>query len=183
MLLKSALSTHKVLSLLLFSLSLSLLASCSGEVFDSLIRRQVRFASESQSVSEDAGSVTVKILLDLPATEEIRVPLVYKGTAIWGPDYDATLTEVVFPEGSSSATVQINLIDDNIFEPDGNKMLMSDFSQMIINLLSLCIFPFAARPVITGILFNGDDEAFIKAMNERKEVLPGMFKKLVSQNQ
>jgi AcrR family transcriptional regulator len=65
---------------------------------------------------------------------------------------------------------------------DGNKMLMSDFSQMIINLISLCIFPFAARPVITGIMFNGDDEAFIKAMNERKELLPGMFQKLMSQN-
>lgn len=67
-------------------------------------------------------------------------------------------------------------------KPDGSKMLMSDFSQMIMNLISLCIFPFAARPVITGILFNGDDEVFIQAMNERKELLPGMFQKLMSQN-
>ena len=84
-------------------------------------------------------------------------------------------------------------IDQKVFEekmyekmdtkPDGSKKLKSDFRQMVINLISLCIFPFAARPVITGILFNGDDEAFIKAMNERKEVLPGMFQKLISQNQ
>jgi len=80
-------------------------------------------------------------------------------------------------------------IDQKVFQekmdtkPDGSIKYKSDFSQMVINLISLCIFPFAARPVITGILFNGDDEAFIKAMNERKEVLPGMFQKLISQNQ
>ncbi len=67
--------------------------------------------------------------------------------------------------------------------PNGRKMLMPEFSQMIINLISLCIFPFAARPVITGVFFNGDDEAFIKAMYERKAVLPGLFQKLMSQNQ
>jgi len=58
-----------------------------------------------------------------------------------------------------------------------------DFTQMIINLISLCIFPFAARPVFTGILFDGDNDAFLAAMNERKEHLPKMFLKLMSQNQ
>jgi TetR/AcrR family transcriptional regulator len=58
-----------------------------------------------------------------------------------------------------------------------------DFRQFMMNLISVCIFPFAARPVITGILFNGDDEAFIAAMNERKELLPKVFEKLMSQNQ
>ncbi|MCP4313924.1 MAG: TetR/AcrR family transcriptional regulator [Bacteroidetes bacterium] len=67
--------------------------------------------------------------------------------------------------------------------PDRGKELHSDFSQMIMNLISLCIFPFAARPVITGILFNGDDDAFIAAMNERKKVLPQMFQNLMSKNQ
>lgn len=65
---------------------------------------------------------------------------------------------------------------------EGREEHKADFRQMVINLLSLCIFPFAARPVITGILFNGDNEAFIEAMKERKEVLPEMFQKLMSQN-
>ena len=55
--------------------------------------------------------------------------------------------------------------------------------QLIINLISLCIFPFAARPIVTSLLYNGDNEAFVAAMNERKEILPEMFLKLMSQNQ
>ena len=56
-----------------------------------------------------------------------------------------------------------------------------DPRQVIINLLSLCIFPFAARPVITEILFNGDNDAYLAAMKERKEILPEMFKRFMNQ--
>jgi TetR/AcrR family transcriptional regulator len=38
---------------------------------------------------------------------------------------------------------------------------LMDPRQVILNLLSLCIFPFAARPVVTEILFNGDRDAYI----------------------
>jgi len=58
----------------------------------------------------------------------------------------------------------------------------ADSRQVILNLLSLCIFPFAARPVVTEILFNGNDEAFIVAMNERKNLLPLLVKKFMIQN-
>jgi len=58
----------------------------------------------------------------------------------------------------------------------------SDPRQVILNLLSLCIFPFAARPVVTEILFNGNDEAFIEAMKERKTLLPLLVKKFMIQN-
>ena len=54
------------------------------------------------------------------------------------------------------------------------------FMQLIINLISLCIFPFAARPVVTGLLFNGDNDAFVAAMEQRKEILPEMFLKLLN---
>jgi len=59
----------------------------------------------------------------------------------------------------------------------------NNFMQLIINLISLCIFPFAARPVITGLFFNGDHDAFVTAMKQRREILPEMFMKLMSQNQ
>jgi TetR/AcrR family transcriptional regulator len=58
-----------------------------------------------------------------------------------------------------------------------------DPKQLIINLLSLCIFPFAARPVFTEILFNGDESAYLASMRQRKEILPGMFMQLMKQNQ
>jgi len=54
-----------------------------------------------------------------------------------------------------------------------------DPRQVIINLLSLCIFPFAARSVVTEILYQGDREAFILAMVERKKVLPRMVEKML----
>jgi TetR/AcrR family transcriptional regulator len=57
------------------------------------------------------------------------------------------------------------------------------FMQLIMNLISLCIFPFAARPVVTSLLYNGDNDAFVAAMNQRREILPEMFLKLMSQNQ
>lgn len=56
------------------------------------------------------------------------------------------------------------------------------FLQLIMNLISLCIFPFAARPLVTSVLYNGDNDAFVAAMNQRKEILPEMFLKLMSQN-
>ena len=54
--------------------------------------------------------------------------------------------------------------------------------QLILNLMSLCIFPFVARPVATEILYNGDDEAFIEAMKHRKELLPLLLKNIMIQN-
>lgn len=58
-----------------------------------------------------------------------------------------------------------------------------DPRQMILNLLALCIFPFAARPVVTEFLYEGSRESFTKAMKERKTLLPVMFRKLMDQNQ
>jgi AcrR family transcriptional regulator len=46
--------------------------------------------------------------------------------------------------------------------------------QFLVNLLSLCIFPFAARPMI-GALMGMDDKAFARFIRERRESLPGFF--------
>ena len=54
-----------------------------------------------------------------------------------------------------------------------------DPRQTILNMLSLCIFPFAARPVVTEILYQGDSEAYIEAMKERREVLPRLFQQIM----
>jgi TetR/AcrR family transcriptional regulator len=46
--------------------------------------------------------------------------------------------------------------------------------QFIANLASLCIFPFAARPMLCAIL-NFDDRGFTRFIEERKTVLPEFF--------
>lgn len=57
--------------------------------------------------------------------------------------------------------------------------LLMDPRQLILNILSLCIFPFAARPVVTEILFNGDNNAYIEAMKQRKDLLPRLAKEFM----
>ena len=44
----------------------------------------------------------------------------------------------------------------------------------MVNLLSLCIFPFAARPMITALM-GLDDKAFARFIRERRETLPDFF--------
>lgn len=46
--------------------------------------------------------------------------------------------------------------------------------QFLVNLLSLCIFPFAARPMISAMM-GLDDKAFARFIRERREKLPDFF--------
>jgi Transcriptional regulator len=40
--------------------------------------------------------------------------------------------------------------------------------QLIVNILSMCIFPFVARPIIQGILFKGDKKSYQMFLENRK---------------
>jgi len=46
-----------------------------------------------------------------------------------------------------------------------------DPRQLIVNLLSLCIFPVAARPLLQRILFENNDIVYEKFLDERKKVV------------
>jgi len=47
--------------------------------------------------------------------------------------------------------------------------------QFVINLISLCIFPFAARPMLS-IVFGMNDAAFMRFIQQRKKELPEFFR-------
>jgi AcrR family transcriptional regulator len=47
--------------------------------------------------------------------------------------------------------------------------------QLVINLLSLCIFPFAAKPMLE-IVFGMDDAAFSRFISRRRKDLPEFFR-------
>ncbi|MEO8334410.1 MAG: TetR/AcrR family transcriptional regulator [bacterium] len=47
--------------------------------------------------------------------------------------------------------------------------------QFAINLVSLCIFPFAARPML-HVVFGMDDAAFARFIEQRKTELPAFFR-------
>lgn len=67
-------------------------------------------------------------------------------------------------------------------EKERGRMGDGDPRQVILNLLSLCIFPFAARPVLTEILYHGDDEAYLSDMRARKAHLQRLVKMMMIQN-
>ena len=58
-----------------------------------------------------------------------------------------------------------------------------DPRQIIMNVLSLCIFPFAARAMVQTVLYDGNEEEFIKAMKQRKLIIPMMIEKLLNMSE
>ena len=54
-----------------------------------------------------------------------------------------------------------------------------DPRHIILNFLSICIFPFAAKPLILPLLFNDDDEAYVTFMKQRKELVPVMVRNMI----
>ncbi len=54
-----------------------------------------------------------------------------------------------------------------------------DPRQLIMSIISLCVFPFAARPVVTEILYSGDKDQYIEAMKQRKQILPPLVKQFM----
>jgi AcrR family transcriptional regulator len=54
-------------------------------------------------------------------------------------------------------------------EMDEGKIKTMDPVQLLLNTVSLCIFPFVGRPIVTQVLFGGDQEAFYETMERRKK--------------
>jgi len=40
---------------------------------------------------------------------------------------------------------------------------------LIINIVSMCVFPFAAKPILQGFLFDNNEEKFLQFIEERKK--------------
>ncbi len=60
----------------------------------------------------------------------------------------------------------IKQIDKEVKE---HKILKVDPYHLIINMLSMCIFPFAARPLIEGFIFKKNKKLYDKFLGERKD--------------
>ena len=41
--------------------------------------------------------------------------------------------------------------------------------QLMVNIISLCLFPFVAKPIVTGLILEGDNNAFDRLINARKK--------------
>ncbi|MCF8232307.1 MAG: TetR/AcrR family transcriptional regulator [Bacteroidales bacterium] len=72
-------------------------------------------------------------------------------------------------------TVSQNLPDISPFlrtiqkEMEEGKIIEMEPKQLLMNTISLCIFPFVGRPIVTQILFEGDEQEFYQTMERRKK--------------
>lgn len=57
-----------------------------------------------------------------------------------------------------------------------------DVRHFIINLLSMCIFPYAARPLVSRIMFQGDEKSYDRFLSERKEMVTAACLCMLSSN-
>lgn len=60
-------------------------------------------------------------------------------------------------------------------EMDKGNIKKTDTVQLLVNLLSLVIFPFAARPMLLGMFFNGNNDKYDQFIEERKNTLAEYF--------
>lgn len=59
-------------------------------------------------------------------------------------------------------------------EAEAGRMRPVEPEQFVVNLISLCIFPFAAAPLLRE-MFGWDEAGFLDFIRERKETLPTLF--------
>lgn len=89
-----------------------------------LIVRSATIATESGTISEAGGTVSVTVTLTPAAAEQITVPVSISGSATAGSDFTATVTNVVFDAGQTSKTFDITIIDDAV-KGEGNETVIA----------------------------------------------------------
>ena len=68
-----------------------------------------------------------------------------------------------------NSNVNLDLIKQRIQqEMDKGNIVEIPVEQLITNVVSLCVFPFVAKPLITGLVLNGDKKAFDLFVEQRK---------------
>jgi AcrR family transcriptional regulator len=57
-------------------------------------------------------------------------------------------------------------------EIEAGSIVPIDPHHLIVNILSMCIFPFAARPILLNVLFRNDPDAWAGFIAQRKKEVP-----------
>ena len=78
------------------------------------------------------------------------------------------LTELI-REAGINPDIMIGKIKQTL---EKENVMMEDPRHFMVNLLGLCIFPFAARPLIQRMIFNNDEEAYNNFLQDRKKEVP-----------
>ena len=78
---------------------------------------EVQFTVPALNASEAGGAFPVEVSLNAMSTLDVTVPYTLSGTAQLGVDYnDGTAGSILIPAGSLTATVDLNLLQDVLYE-------------------------------------------------------------------
>ncbi|MBK8399215.1 MAG: Ig-like domain-containing protein [Leptospiraceae bacterium] len=81
----------------------------------------VQFTAVSQSVAENAGTMTVTAQLSAASGLSVDIPFTINGTSTaigGGTDYSITASPLNIPAGSTTATITINIVNETLYEAD-----------------------------------------------------------------
>jgi len=84
------------------------------------------------------------------------------------PEY---LTELIRNAGINPSMMMASI--SQMLEQEG--IYLRDPRHFLVNLIGLCIFPFAARPLVQRMIFDNDDDAYNSFLLERKKEVPQMI--------
>lgn len=110
--------------------------------------RHLNFSSLATTVSESAGTVTLQVLLDAPATQTVTVDFAtFDGVAKAGSDYVAQNGTLIFNPGQTSRTITVVILNDQRDEPS------EAFSVVLSNPVNAQLGPTSG----TAVIITDDD--------------------------
>ena len=88
------------------------------------------------------------------------------------PENVAELFHAVFEDHNYNRENMLQAFEEQLRkEVEKGVIKPVDARQLLVNVISMCIFPFVAKPILTGIMFSGDKTKYKKFLQERKETL------------
>ena len=111
---KFTLSICSVCALLLLGIS-----SCKDDD-EPFVKPKLSVGTETVTIGEGGGTAEVEIVLDKAAPTDITVEYSLGGTAVSPADYSIVGTEgeIDIPQGQTSATIKISIVNDVVYECD-----------------------------------------------------------------
>src|SRR5205085_1152502 len=80
-------------------------------------------AANTATVAENGGSITIQVTLSGVTDQPVNVPLTVGGTASENSDYRLVNHSFIIPAGSASGSAVIEVINDQLEEPDETVIL------------------------------------------------------------
>lgn len=160
---KFTLSIYFLCTLMVLGIGLS---SCKDDD-EPFVKPNLSVNTEAVTIAEGGGTTQVEIVLDKAAPTDITVEYSLGGTAISPADYSIVGTEgeVDIPQGETSATIQIQIVSDGVYE--GNETI------------EISIEDVSSEDVV----ITNDDEAVVTITDDDPQITASMVAATVGTNE